>query len=89
MKSSASKSIREQTSKALKDRGHPYHAALREAGPITVLTSAADGSHLSQRETAIVLERTGLSPLGPLACNTAAPDEGTPENDPRAGLWAV
>ena len=36
----------------------------------------ADGSHLSQRETAIVLERTGLSPLGPLACNTAAPDEG-------------
>lgn len=32
-----SKSIREQTSKALKDRGHPYHAALREAGPITVL----------------------------------------------------
>jgi acyl-CoA dehydrogenase len=36
----------------------------------------ADGSHLSQRETAIVLQRTGLSPLGPLACNTAAPDEG-------------
>lgn len=35
-----------------------------------------DGSHLTQRETAIVLERTGLSPLGPLACNTAAPDEG-------------
>jgi acyl-CoA dehydrogenase len=35
-----------------------------------------DGRHLSQRETAIVLERTGLSPLGPLACNTAAPDEG-------------
>lgn len=32
-----SKSIREQTIKALKDRGHPYHAALREAGPITVL----------------------------------------------------
>lgn len=36
----------------------------------------ADGRHLSQRETAIVLTRTGLSPLGPLACNTAAPDEG-------------
>lgn len=35
-----------------------------------------DGRHLSQRETAIVLARTGLSPLGPLACNTAAPDEG-------------
>lgn len=35
-----------------------------------------DGRHLSQRETAVVLIRTGLSPLGPLACNTAAPDEG-------------
>jgi acyl-CoA dehydrogenase len=36
----------------------------------------ADGSHLSQRETAAVLKKSGLSPLGPLACNTAAPDEG-------------
>jgi acyl-CoA dehydrogenase len=35
-----------------------------------------NGSHLSQRETAMVLKKTGLSPLGPLACNTAAPDEG-------------
>lgn len=35
-----------------------------------------DGSHLTQRETAIVLIRSGLSPLGPLACNTNAPDEG-------------
>jgi acyl-CoA dehydrogenase len=35
-----------------------------------------DGSHLSQRETAVVLEKSGLSPLGPLAVNTAAPDEG-------------
>ncbi|WP_068091646.1 acyl-CoA dehydrogenase family protein [Novosphingobium rosa] len=35
-----------------------------------------DGSHLTQRETAIVLRQSGLSPLGPLACNTAAPDEG-------------
>jgi type III restriction enzyme len=32
-----SKPIREQTLRALKDRHHPYHAALREAGPITVL----------------------------------------------------
>lgn len=32
-----SKPIREQTIKALKDRKHPYHAALCEAGPITVL----------------------------------------------------
>ena len=36
----------------------------------------ADGSHLSQRETAAVLKKSGLSMLGPLACNTAAPDEG-------------
>ena len=36
----------------------------------------ANGAHLSQRETALVLTATGLSPLGPLACNTAAPDEG-------------
>jgi acyl-CoA dehydrogenase len=31
---------------------------------------------LSQRETAMVLIRSGLSPLGPLAVNTMAPDEG-------------
>lgn len=36
----------------------------------------ADGRHLSQRETAVVLQKSGLSPLGPLALNTAAPDEG-------------
>ena len=36
----------------------------------------ADGEHLTQRETAAVLIKSGLSPLGPLACNTAAPDEG-------------
>ena len=35
-----------------------------------------DGSHLTQRETALVLRMTGLSPLGPVACNTGAPDEG-------------
>lgn len=35
-----------------------------------------DGTHLTQRETAMVLIRSGLSPLGPLACNTMAPDEG-------------
>ncbi len=36
----------------------------------------ADGSHLSQRGTAHVLIKSGLSPLGPVACNTGAPDEG-------------
>ena len=35
-----------------------------------------DGSHLTQRETAVVLRRSGLSPLGPVAVNTMAPDEG-------------
>ena len=35
-----------------------------------------DGSHLTQRETALVLRMAGLSPLGPVACNVAAPDEG-------------
>jgi acyl-CoA dehydrogenase len=36
----------------------------------------ADGSHLSHRETALVLRAAGLSPLGPVAVNVAAPDEG-------------
>jgi acyl-CoA dehydrogenase len=36
----------------------------------------SDGTHLTQRETAKVLIKSGLSPLGPLACNTMAPDEG-------------
>jgi acyl-CoA dehydrogenase len=35
-----------------------------------------DGSHVTQRETALLLKKTGLSPLGPVACNTNAPDEG-------------
>jgi acyl-CoA dehydrogenase len=47
----------------------------REAGVLTPHIRA-DGSHLSHRETAIVLRASGLSPLGPLACNTNAPDEG-------------
>ncbi len=32
-----SKPSREQTLRALRDRMHPYHAALREAGPVTVM----------------------------------------------------
>src|SRR5690606_5704758 len=35
-----------------------------------------NGEHLSQRETADVLIKSGVSPLGPVACNTMAPDEG-------------
>jgi acyl-CoA dehydrogenase len=35
-----------------------------------------DGSHFSQLDTALILKKSGLSILGPLACNTASPDEG-------------
>jgi len=35
-----SKTIREQTLRALKDRNHPYHAALRDAGDVTVMDLA-------------------------------------------------
>src|ERR1700722_9096824 len=35
-----------------------------------------DGSHITHRETARVLRAAGLSPLGPVAVNVAAPDEG-------------
>ncbi|GGA36808.1 acyl-CoA dehydrogenase family protein [Sphingomonas psychrolutea] len=51
-------------------RGHA-----RAAGVLTPHI-LPDGSHLTQRETAVVLIKSGLSPLGPLACNTMAPDEG-------------
>ncbi len=37
---------------------------------------AADGAHLTHRGTALVLRAAGLSPLGPVALNVAAPDEG-------------
>ncbi len=49
--------------------------AARRAGVMTPHIRP-DGSHLTQRHTAIVLRASGLSPLGPLAVNTAAPDEG-------------
>lgn len=49
-------------------------AEARAAGLMTphVLTEG----HLTQRETALVLRASGLSMLGPVALNTAAPDEG-------------
>jgi acyl-CoA dehydrogenase len=65
-----------------RDRHGPTDALVMElrdkARAAGVLTPhiLADRSHLTQRETAIVLIKSGLSPLGPLACNTAAPDEG-------------
>lgn len=50
--------------------------ALARAAGVLTPHILPDGSHLSQRETALVLRMSGLSPLGPAACNTAAPDEG-------------
>jgi alkylation response protein AidB-like acyl-CoA dehydrogenase len=47
----------------------------RDAGLLTPHIGA-DGSHLSHRGTAKVLRAAGLSPLGPLAVNVMAPDEG-------------
>lgn len=48
------------------------------AGSAGVLTPhiRRDGGHLTHRETALVLRAAGLSPLGPLAVNVMAPDEG-------------
>lgn len=54
---------------------HEMRAKARGAGVLTPHI-LADGGHLSQLETALVLKRSGLSPLGPVAVNTAAPDEG-------------
>ena len=50
-------------------------AKARTAGVLTPHI-LPDGSHLTQRETAIVLRKSGLSPLGPVAVNAMAPDEG-------------
>ncbi|MBU2360588.1 MAG: acyl-CoA dehydrogenase, partial [Alphaproteobacteria bacterium] len=50
-------------------------AKARDAGLMTPHILSG-GDHLTQRETAAVLIRSGLSPLGPVALNTAAPDEG-------------
>lgn len=50
-------------------------AKARAAGVLTPHI-LPDGSHLNQRETALVLRASGLSPLGPVAVNTMAPDEG-------------
>lgn len=50
-------------------------AKARAAGVITPHVPAG-GEHLSHRDTAIILQAAGLSPLGPVAVNVAAPDEG-------------
>lgn len=50
-------------------------ALAREAGLMTPHIRP-DGSHLSHVDTAALLRAAGLSPLGPVALNVAAPDEG-------------
>lgn len=50
-------------------------AKARAAGVLTPHIPS-DGKHMSQRETSVVLKPSGLSPLGPVAVNTMAPDEG-------------
>ena len=54
------------------------HELRTKAAAAGVLTPhvRVDGSHLDHRGTALVLRAAGLSPLGPVAVNAAAPDEG-------------
>lgn len=35
-----------------------------------------DGTHFSHADTALILRKSGISPLGPIACHVMAPDEG-------------
>lgn len=55
--------------------GDEMKEAARQAGVMTPHI-LEDGTHLTHLETACVLIRSGLSPLGPVACNVGAPDEG-------------
>ena len=57
------------------DLVHELRALARAHGVLTPHI-LADGSHVTHRETARVLIASGLSPLGPLAVNVMAPDEG-------------
>ena len=54
---------------------HEMRALAKDAGVLTPHIRD-DGSHLTHLETALVLRKSGLSPLGPVAVNTFAPDEG-------------
>jgi len=50
--------------------------ALARAAGLLTPHILADGTHLTHRQTALVLRAAGLSPLGPVTLNVAAPDEG-------------
>ncbi len=69
------------------DLVHEMRGLARKAGVLTPHI-LGDGEHLTQAETAHVLIRSGLSPLGPLACNTMAPDEGNMYLIGKAGTTA-
>lgn len=54
-------------------------AELREkarAAGLLVPHIREDGSHFSHADTALILRKSGISPLGPIACHVMAPDEG-------------
>lgn len=57
------------------DLVHEMRDLARAAGVLTPHI-LPNGDHLTHRETADVLRASGLSPLGPLAVNVMAPDEG-------------
>ncbi|MBZ9646876.1 acyl-CoA dehydrogenase family protein [Sphingobium sp. 3R8] len=59
--------------------------ALASAAGLMTPHVPRDGTHMTQRETAAILKPSGLSPLGPVALNTAAPDEGNMYLLERAG----
>ncbi|MDB6087898.1 MAG: acyl-CoA dehydrogenase [Gammaproteobacteria bacterium] len=54
------------------------HELREKARAASVLTPhiLPDSRHLTHRQAALVLRKSGLSPLGPVAVNTSAPDEG-------------
>ncbi|WP_376095700.1 acyl-CoA dehydrogenase family protein [Roseomonas sp. CCTCC AB2023176] len=54
---------------------HELRRKARDAGVLTPHI-LPDRTHLTHLETAAVLKKSGLSPLGPVAVNTMAPDEG-------------
>ena len=54
--------------------GEELRAKATEAG-LLVPHIREDGSHFSHAETALILRKSGLSPLGPIACHVMAPDE--------------
>ncbi len=54
---------------------HEMRDLARAAGVLTPHI-LADGHHRPHQDVAVILRASGLSPLGPLAVNVAAPDEG-------------